>query len=80
MSTPQTEAHNLLQENIRDNFITVLETVSIEAAEDLLLELDKFDDADDKTVVWCENYLNDYKREVEENATQEYLEALNMHK
>lgn len=83
MSTPQTDAHNELQESIRDTFVSLVGECpgsDWSDAEQYLLDLQAYEWTDNKTLIWCEDHLNEVKREVEENTIEDYKTVLNMHK
>ena len=78
MSTPQTDAHHALQQNIYENF-TELVTTDFDMAGQWLLDNQHDEMIDNNTLVRCENYLDEEKTKFEEQSIEDYKNLLNMH-
>lgn len=71
MSTSQTDAHQLLQENIRDNFVSILEQ-DVWEAQKLLDLMEEDDHVDPRTIAHCQDLLTEEMRTEKMQMLEDY--------
>ena len=74
-----TDVYMDYQDQVRHAFLQIVKE-DIEEASQWLLDVQGDENVDNKTRIWCEDYLNDYMVQFKEWTEEELINQRNMHK
>ena len=79
MTTIQTDQYWENQDRLRHGFVDLVST-DCDRAYQWLLDAQEDERVDNKTLIWCEDYLDDYKKMAIDYINDEFATVASMHK